>query len=539
MHANQIMNRILPQKVKQMLTHNDEFALLDVREEGIFSKGHLLFGSCLPLGRLELRIRDLVPLYDTPIILIDQDPSDPPKLAEQAARRLKRFGYTSVAIMKDGIKGWIKSGFEVFAGINVPSKAFGEFVEHTFHTPSIAAETLKAKMDRGENFVVLDARPKDEYRNMNIPGGIDTPGAELVCRVHDIAPDPETLVIVNCAGRTRSIIGAQSLINAGIPNPVVALKNGTMGWILAGYELEYGQERFAPPPSSLGLHKALVCANRVAKRFGIKKVNHTALEKWTARSKRQTLYLLDVRLPEAFEAGHLEGSRNAPGGQLVQATDEYVAVRNACIVLVDDNEVQATMTASWLVQMGWDEIYVLEGGIGNADRVQGPHSPEIPEFKKGATLTCKEVKALTDSGVRIAIVDLTSSVQYWQQHIPGAWWGLRSGLSQDLSRLPGVEWIVLTSRDGRIAHLAYQDLKTRLEGVSLRVLEGGTNAWVDGGLPVASGMERTISPTDDVWVKPYELEGKMEPFMRDYLKWETGLPQQIERDGDAYFRAFV
>ena len=67
----------------------------------------------------------------------------------------------------------------------------------------------------------------------------------------------------------------------------------------------------------------------------------------------------------------------------------------------------------------------------------------------------------------------------------------------------------------------------------------GRVAWVEGGLPTADGMERTISPIEDVLVKPYELEGKMEQFMRDYLKWETGLPQKIERDGDANFRAFV
>ena len=112
---------------------------------------------------------------------------------------------------------------------------------------------------------------------MNIPGAIDTPGAELAYRVHDLAPDPEVQVVVNCAGRTRSIIGAQSLINAGIRNPVAALKNGTMGWVLAGYELEHGQDRSAPNPSETGITRARACANNVSERFGVMKVGRETL----------------------------------------------------------------------------------------------------------------------------------------------------------------------------------------------------------------------------------------------------------------------
>ena len=79
---------------------------------------------------------------------------------------------------------------------------------------------------------------------MSIPTGISVPGAELVLRARELAPRPETTLIVNCAGRTRSIIGTQSLVNAGIPNPVYALRNGTIGWTLAGQELEHGRSRF-------------------------------------------------------------------------------------------------------------------------------------------------------------------------------------------------------------------------------------------------------------------------------------------------------
>src|SRR6267142_5795800 len=121
--------------------------------------------------------------------------------------------------------------------------------------------------------VVLDSRPFEEYQRMCIPGGVDTPGAELAYRVHDLAADEQTLVVVNCAGRTRSIIGCQSLRNAGIANRVVALKDGTMGWQLSGREVEQGASRRAVDPSAAGLAKAEAAAERVAQRFGVKFVD--------------------------------------------------------------------------------------------------------------------------------------------------------------------------------------------------------------------------------------------------------------------------
>src|SRR5262249_13587526 len=190
--------RIPAEALQQRLSGKDEIALLDVREQGVHYKGHPFFASSAPLSRLELMIRDLVPRRAAPIVVFD----DAEGLAEAAAEKLAGFGYTDVAILEGGLEGLRKAGFEVFTGINVPSTAFGEFVEHRYGTPRIPAAELKALQDSGAKLVILDSRPFEEYRRMNIPGGIDTPGAELAFRVHDQAPDRDTLVVVNCAGRT-------------------------------------------------------------------------------------------------------------------------------------------------------------------------------------------------------------------------------------------------------------------------------------------------------------------------------------------------
>src|SRR5207237_5246140 len=223
----------------------------------------------VPLSRLELRFARLVPRFATRIVLIDAAGG----LVERAAAILAKAGYSDLHILDGGIPAWAAAGFELFSGVNVPSKAFGEFVEHASATPNISPEELQRLLRERRDIVVLDSRPFDEYQRVSIPSAVNVPGAELVLRIRDLAPSPETMVVVNCAGRTRSIIGAQSLINAGLPNKVVALRNGTMGWSLAGLTPDNGETRRFAEPSTDGLARAKAAAERVAKRFGVMRID--------------------------------------------------------------------------------------------------------------------------------------------------------------------------------------------------------------------------------------------------------------------------
>jgi rhodanese-related sulfurtransferase len=264
-----------------------------------------------------------------------------------------------VAVSFDGgLQGWRDAGYELFEDVNSYSKAFGELVEHRRHTPSLPAEDVQALIDEKADIVILDARRYDEYNTMSIPTGRSVPGAELVLHARAAAPDPDTTIIVNCAGRTRSIIGAQSLVNAGVPNKVYALRNGTIGWTLANQSLETGQVRSLPDLGNDDTAEARIYARDVAYRAGVKRIGWAELEHLKTETDR-TLYLYDVRQPKAFEAGHLPGFRNAQGGQLVQETDHNAPVRGARIVVADDLGPRADMTASWLAQLGW-EVFVLE-----------------------------------------------------------------------------------------------------------------------------------------------------------------------------------
>jgi rhodanese-related sulfurtransferase/predicted metal-dependent enzyme (double-stranded beta helix superfamily) len=519
-------------EVKAMIAGGRELAFIDVREGGPYAEGHPLLAVSVALSALEERIDALVPRRNCRVVLYGGDEG----FAEIAAAKMARWGYSNLSILAGGVRAWWDEGLELFTGTNVPSKAFGEHVEAVCGTPHVTARELEERMNSGAELIVLDSRPADEFRRMSIPGAIDCPGAELVYRIADLAPSSETLVVVNCAGRTRSIIGAQSLINAGIANPVVALENGTMGWTLAGLTLEKGKTRAAPTPSRKGLARARAAARRVGKRFGVRRIRNARLERMRAEADAHSLYVFDVRSPEEYVAGHLEGARSAPGGQLVQATDLYVGTRDARIVLVDNDGVRATMTASWLIQMGWRETFVLEGGIPRGRLAIGPE--RVAAFGlDGVEVDTIGPGALADALGRadIAVVDLADSRSYRDGHVPGAWFAIRSRLDACLDAIPGTPAVVLTSPDGVRARLAAAEIGGDASA-TVRVLEGGTRAWVGAGLPLEHDRERLSTPVDDEWLRPYDRKSGIEAAMLAYLDWETRLVSRVERDGDLHFR---
>jgi rhodanese-related sulfurtransferase len=513
-----------------MLSDGGELALIDVREELIFSQSHLLLARSVPLSRFELRFAQLVPRRSTRIVLCD----DAGGLAERAAAILAKNGYADVRVLAGGIKAWAAAGFELFSGVNVPSKAFGEYIEHVNGTPSIAAAELQTLMGKGADMVVLDSRPFDEYAAVSIPTSTNVPGAELVLRARDIAPSPDTLVVVNCAGRTRSIIGAQSLINAGLPNKVVALRNGTMGWSLAGFTCERGKTKRAPDISRLMLAWAQQAAQRVAQNCGVTRIDRATLQAWRNDGNR-TLYVFDVRDPTEYEAGHVPGAISAPGGQLVQATDQYVGTLGARIVVVDDAEVRAAMTGSWLRQMGFAEVFVLAETGNETGRPKPPVlKTDVPAA--GAGIDCAALNDLLSRN-EATVVDLALSRNYFKAHIPGAWFAIRTRLARALEKIPGAGMLVLTSEDGVLARLAVAEAAS-LSDRPVRFLEGGNTAWQSASYAL-SAEAKMADEAIDQWRKPYERTGDITAAMQEYLAWETDLLPRIARDGSLKFAPFT
>jgi len=516
-----------PAELRRRWRAGEEIALLDVREEGPYSLAHPFFAVSLPLSQIELRILDLVPRRGAPIVVYD----DGEGYAARAFQRIAALGYSDLSILDGGLSAYALAG-EVFRDVNVPSKAFGELVEAIRHTPSLSSDEAKALIEREQNLVVLDARRFEEYRTMSIPRGISVPGGELAFRAREIAPSADTTIIVNCAGRTRSIIGTQSLINAGLPNKIYALRNGTIGWTLAGHQVERGRtDRFLTRPQASHA-AALADAKAWAARTGVQSLDRNSFERMRSEADRHTLYCLDVRTPEEYAAGHPAGFVSAPGGQLVQAIDEWVGVRGARLVLSDDDGVRARMTASWLKQMGWDVAIVGPDVVAPTEKdMPIARRPALPDVG-AAVISVDELAG--NPAAAWSVVDLSRSPAYSAGHIPGAHFVLASRFVDDLAKLPGDGAIVLTSDDGAEAYFALADARAATSR-TVRVLSGGTRAWTASSRPLEHERRSFISTPDDVYKRPYEGTDNAAEAMQAYIDWELQLVAQLANDSISNF----
>lgn len=511
--------------LKGWLHDGGEIALLDVREHGQYGESHLFYAAPVPFSRLEADIARLAPRRDVRVVVYDEGGDD--NVATRAATALRALGYTRVYRLAGGIAQWQRDGYAAFAGVNVPSKTFGELAEEVFHTPRISAAELAERQRRGDDLIVLDGRPYSEYQKMSIPGGVCCPNGELALRAHTLARDPNTTIVINCAGRTRSIIGAQTLINLGVPNPVYALENGTQGWYLADFKLDHGaSRRYDDAVAPADLPDLAQRSAGLARRHGVPEVDAAQVRAWLNDASRST-FLCDVRSAEEFARGSLPGAQHTPGGQLVQATDQYLAVRGARIVVFDGEGVRAPVVASWLRQMGWDASVLREGVAAD---LQAPAAPVAEP-----ALTVLDDAALAAALAQGAqLLDIRSSMRYRAQHIDGARWSVRPRFA-DLALDPARP-LVLLAEERAVAAWAAADL--RALGVRDVQANLGTPAgWSAAGLAlVSTPAEPADADCIDYLFFVHDRHDGNKAAARQYLAWETNLVKQIDARERAAYR---
>jgi len=498
------------------LQDGQEIALLDVREHGQYGEGHPFFAVNLPYSRLELDAPRLVPRLATRTVLLD----DGDGVAEKAARRLAVLGYSQLHVLDGGAPAWARAGHTLFKGVNLPSKTFGELVEHHLHTPRLSAQALRERLAAGEDLLLLDGRTFDEHHRMTIPGAVSVPNGELARDIDALlAGDTQRTVVVHCAGRTRSIIGAEILRGLGLPNPVYALENGTQGWQLAGFELEHGSTRRAAAQAD---------ATHEPKSASDPQISARQATQWLTDATRTT-YVFDVRSAEEYEQRTLAGAVHAPGGQLLQATDHWVGTRHARMVLLDNDGRRAPVIARWLRCMG-HEAASVEGGI-DADLVVPPG----PAPFNAALLPPLDAASLREAvelgGV---LIDLRGSLAYRSAHAAGASWSIRPRISHAAHAAGRDRTIVLVTDEPDVAALAAIDLR-----------EAGFTplAQASWATCLAAQLPSQTTPTDPADAQAIDHlffvhdrhQGNLEAARR-YLAWEQGLIAQCSVQELAAFR---
>ena len=515
---------ITPEALKGWLGGHSPFALIDVREAGEYNSSHIPGASLISRRQLEFSLPEAVPYKGTHVILCDDDG----RRARLAAASAERMGYRQVSVLDGGINRWVTQGCATEWGSNVPSKDFGEKVEVVHHVPEIDATELAERMQKGEKLVILDTRTPEEYRRFCIPGGRSVPGGELAFRITDIAKDldTDTTIIVNCAGRTRSIIGTRVLQRMGLPK-VYGLKNGTSGWVLAGHQLETGADRLElPEVSSEGVAAAEAYAAQLAAEDGVQYLDVPGLQALMERRQQEVVYLIDVRTREEYVAGHIPGFRWFPGGQAVQRSDEVAVVKHSPLVFACDGKARATQTASFYRQMGHQEVYVVNGGTAAWAASGRPLENGLPdELPAGYEAVRGQVKWVSPQELGAsqadAVIFVDTSQDFARGHVPGARWVPRGWLEFWIDDIvPSKQTpVTVTCNDGRNAALAGATLK-ELGYQQVSVLDGGMSAWQKVGLPVEKGLSGVMAPPTDM-----VLSGPDRNFadMQNYLRWEEAL----------------
>ena len=523
-------------QLSALLDGTAPFALIDVREPMEYNAAHIPGASLIPRRRLEFEVSRALPYKGVQVVLCDENGRN----AERAADTLVRGGYSNVSVLKGGVNRWAADGRPTEWGVNVPSKTFGEEIELEHDVPTISADELHERIERGDKLVILDTRTPEEFQRLCIPGGRSVPGGELALRIADIRAEAgdDATVIVNCAGRTRSIIGTRLLQRMGVDD-LYGLENGTAGWGLAGYELEANADRTdMPEPSPGGASEAESFARRVADEDGVQLIDVAKLRDLMVQRGEETVYLVDVRLRDEFRAGHISGSSWMPGGQAVQTADATAVVHNAPIVFICDGITRAAIAASWYRQMGKGDVYALDGGTaawasagldlagdGAESESDGNTALGLDTARSGN----REISAddlASDSSRTVLFVG--TSAEFAAGHVPGAFWVSRGVLEDEAgAAIPGLSKpVAVTCEDGgdgaalaaaTLSEMGYRDVVW---------LKGGMESWRSGTRSVEKGLTRVMSaPVDVLPAGTNRSYGDM----INYLRWETALVEQSER----------
>lgn len=522
-------SEISPQSLDRLLKSDARFALIDVREPGEYNSAHIPGASLLPRRDLEFQTALAVPHTATPVTLCCDDG----RRSALAAVTLERMGYTDVSTLAGGINRWVTQDYPTEWGVNVPSKDFGERVEVQNGVPEIDAVELRRRIERGDEIVILDTRTPEEYQRLCIPGGRSVPGGELALRITDIADGlgDDATVVINCAGRTRSIIGTRVLQRMGLPN-VVGLKNGTAGWTLAGYALESGADRLdMPEPSPDALAAAEAYADRLAEEDGVRWLDAAGLDALMERRHAEPIYLIDVRTSDEYAAAHIPGFRWFAGGQAVQRSDDVAVVKNCPIVFCCDGRARAGVAASWYRQMGHREVYAVRGGITEWRRSGGSPAqghPEIAPFGlDAAKAAVKHISAgRLQSNTDAAIIFVDTSGQFAEAHIRGSRWIPRGWLEFQIADIAPnkASPLIATCADGVSSALAGATLAD-MGYADVAVLDGGVNAWRQAGFEVERGLAGVMSPPSDALPAGTD---RTTADMMNYLRWEIDLGRKYE-----------
>ncbi|MDP3137711.1 MAG: rhodanese-like domain-containing protein [Burkholderiaceae bacterium] len=506
------------------LAAREPLALLDVREMGEYRLGHIFGATPLPLGDLEERARRYVPQPHLEVVVCGGDDGR----QGRAAQRLRAMGFSNVSVLAGGVSGWQQEGRAGATGWGFEGKQFGEQVAVAERIPHVDAEEVAAGLDDPE-VIVLDSRTPAEFLKGHIPGARWLPPFQSLLHAADLCRAHRS-VYVNCAGRTRSLLGARLLRGMGFDN-VYAVQNGTWGWLHSGRKLEKGEGATVAPPTDAALAQADAYARALAGRRGIDILDADQARHFTQAAASG--YVVDVRGLDAFRAAHVPGSFHIEGSLLQFLAEERFAVRSLPVLVIGEQTADGAAGAALLRDLGY-AAYCIEGGFAAWQSSDAPTQagdeqwPDagVPEPGMGAVeiLDWPVASRRLHDGAAVAL-DLRSLGDFTLGHLPGAL-SLPLGRLEEMhaSLVKGLAYIAVG--EGRKAVRGAARL--RAAGFNAAALDIGMAELARRGLELVEGLDGSNASLDDAKqdVDPFRRKGALRQSVGEshaYLQWERAL----------------
>jgi rhodanese-related sulfurtransferase len=444
----------------------------------------------LARGTIEYRVETMVPSQQVPIAVCCDDG----RRGALAAATLSDMGYASIRVLDGGIGAWREAGLPTISGWGLRGKEYAERVCVGRGVPRMTAQELAERRRAGEKLVVLDVRTEEEYLRGHVPDAHHIPGGQLLLELPALAESRDHTIVVSCAGRTRGILGAETLRMAGVQN-VYALENGGMGWRLAGYELEEGSGRGRPGHSRSIPDWVEQATRQLAQRANIRAMAMRDFE--ALRDSGEPFYAVDIRLPEEYRAGHIPGSISIPAGQFALQHENFLAVRRAPVIVVSDDPTRPVWASVLCQDLGFRNVFVLAGGLeawaaaGHPlERVSepGPVFGLEEARKQVSPVDARGLDELRASG-GLQLLDVRGSGEFGTGHIPGSRWLARGKLELGIgAAVPDRGASIVTVCDSGVRSTLAAATLRGLGYADPRYLQGGIVAWRAEGRAIVDGL---------------------------------------------------
>ena len=473
------------------------FCLIDCRERRDYVHGHWFGSNNIPLSILPIRLPFLCSDQDFPIYFLDWGDA----ASVVALRLIEKLGYQNVTPQKttqptEPVVGYVQGEY-------VWSKAFGEIVAHQ---SDILEVTPQQYMTDYQHAQLVDVRPAGEYNRFTLPSSVNLPNSLLLANMEQLGHNAD-MVLLHCAGRTRSIIGAHTIKAAGYRGDFGIFRGGTQAWEIDGFTREHGANR------TIGenIESAESVANFL-KQWQIPSTQIQPTEISAFIETKSDHLMFDVSDDTANGVLVGENIIKVSGTNLVQQTDRSIARYHLPILLIDNaSGSRAAFAAYWLSRMG----FCVKIVIVDADNLHfSPQKNNDVQKKSDQRLIEKWVSSGTQ------IFDFRVSSEFASCHIVSSRW---QNISLMLDQKPDMGMIGIIAPCHKTGDMVFDiltDIGWKIDGIYV---------WQDQPLDpnILSSTELMFDQNKTPIDKSALFAGRHFGILKDaqdYLAWEEDLP---------------